>query len=97
MKTKKVYIVKESSGAYDDYVERINSVWDDPEAAEKRKEEIIAWNKKAIDAPPPYTEEEIRIGNLSDDQFNLYNAWYTEWSNARESHVPTIETYEIQH
>jgi hypothetical protein len=97
MKTKKVYIVKESSGAYDDYMEWINSVWDAPEAAEKRKEEIIAWNKKAIDTPPPYTEEEIRIGNLNDDQFTLYNDWYTEWSNARECNVPTVETHEIQY
>ena len=38
---KKVYVVIESSGTFDDYIRWINSVWESPEAAEKRRQEII--------------------------------------------------------
>ena len=93
---KKVYVVIESSGAFDDYIRWINSVWESPEAAEKRKQEIIAWIKQAADKPSPYSQEEIQLGNLSDEQYQLYDDWYEEWYAATNSNEPTIEEHELQ-
>ena len=89
----KLYIVQCSSGMYDDYHTWIDSVWDDASKAEERKEFIIAGNKRAIETPPPYPEEDIEF--LSEEQSKLYDDWYGEWIAAIDENNPQVIEIEL--
>jgi hypothetical protein len=96
-----LYLVKSSSGSYDDYRESNEPIiYATLEAAEKRKQEIIDEHKEK---PFPFdwcTEEEFGIlrseeGKVSDEDWNIYDQWDDDNYHAQEFGSAWIQTLEL--
>jgi hypothetical protein len=102
-----LYLVKSSSGSYDDYRESNETIiYATLEAAEKRKQEIIDSHKEK---PFPFdwcTEQEfdeLRGSNIilalddkiTDEQWTIYDQWDSDNYNAREFGSAWIQTIEL--
>jgi hypothetical protein len=78
-----LYLVKSSSGSYDDYRESNETIiYATLEAAEKRKQEIIDYHKEK---PFPFdwcTQKEFLAlsyeGKITDEDGDIYDEWESE-------------------
>ena len=96
-----LYLVKSSSGSYDDYRESNEPIiYATLEAAEKRKQEIIDVHKVK---PFPFdwcTEDEFELlryeeGKVSDEDRNIYEQWDVDNYYAQEFGSVWIQTLEL--
>jgi len=96
-----LYLVKSSSGSYDDYRESNETIiYATLEAAEKRKQEIIDYHKEK---PFPFdwcTEQEFdelrcEDGKVTDEQWTIYDQWDSDNYNAREFGSAWVQPVEL--
>lgn len=95
-----LYLVKTSSGGYDDYREsNENIIYATLEAAEKRKQEIIDAHEVQ---PFPFdwcTEEEfdeLRYDDkVTDEDCEIYDEWYIDNHRARDFGSAWVQTVEL--
>lgn len=95
-----LYLVKSSSGSYDDYRESNEPIiYATLEAAEKRKQEIIDYHKEK---PFPFdwcTEEqfdELRYeGKVTDEDYVIYDLWDSDNYNARDFGSAWVQPVEL--
>jgi hypothetical protein len=95
-----LYLVKSSSGSYDDYRESNEPIiYATKEAAEKRKQEIIDAHKEM---PFPFdwcTEEEFEVlryeEKVTDEQWTIYDQWDSDNYYAREFGSAWVQNIEL--
>ena len=94
-----LYLVKISSGSYDDYRESNEPIiYATLEAAETRKQEIIDANKE-IPFPFDCTEDEfdqLRYEDkITDEDYEIYDQWQSDNHYAQEFGSAWVETIEL--
>jgi hypothetical protein len=95
-----LYLVKSSSGSYDDYRESNEPIiYATLEAAEKRKKEIIDAHKVEAFPFDWCTEQEfdeLRYeGKVTDEDYEIYDKWDTETYQAKEFGSAWVQTIEL--
>jgi hypothetical protein len=99
-----LYLVKSSSGSYDDYMESYEPIiYATLEAAEKRKQEII--DKHNFEPFPfdwctesefeEYRYDEDNIKGITEKQVDIINQWELDNYYARQFNSAWIETIEL--
>ena len=96
-----LYLVKSSSGSYDDYRESNEPIiYATLEAAEKRKQEIIDYHKEK---PFPFdwcTEQEFdelrcEDGKVTDEQWTIYDQWDSDNYHAQDFGSAWVQPVEL--
>lgn len=99
---KEVYLVKWSSGQYDDYrVINLETVFISLFSAEKAKEELEKYNKTVDPFPFDFCDEEtfkelLQEDKLTTEDINLYDKWWDEKYQKEEFNCAWIETLTLE-
>lgn len=98
---KEVYLVKWSSGMYDDYgVTNLETVFLSLSSAEKAKEALETYNKTVDPFPFDFCDEEtfqelLQEDKLTTEDINLYDDWWDKKYQKEEFNCAWIQTLTI--
>ena len=98
---KEVYLVKWSSGEYDDHrVCNLETVFLSLSSAEKAKEDLENYNKTEDSFPFDFCDEEtfnelLQEDKLNVEDMNLYDRWWDEKYQNEEFNCAWIETLTV--